>query len=1165
MSRNTSNEDVGNQPTDPVTYNPANTLEWGVNENIFGNPYTTDLTPVEVTGGREVLDAGSDGEVYCGADIRRLFENKARQPTTPIWIGQGFSPKGLRSKDAGYTSDKWFIHQYIGGSTGSGKSTNLVNQLTQVAYSGWGFCFVDPSGDTIREVIARLPEYRLDDVVYIAPPTGDFDKTVAFNLLEVERFDGEPQEQFDARISKVVEQNVGVIGGNQEMFARMEGILEALMQAMIEADEPYTPLSIQEYLTNEDMQTAFTNHIEDAALRDYHEIISGLEQNEIEPLIRRLNKWVLNKTARKVVSHPESSIDLSKAVEDGKIILVDTRTDAVSENVSKAIGSLVTSRVWATCIGRGANTRGKEERRPFFFYADELNDCLTEFAPIPHMLENARKYRLSINLASQEPGQLPGDWPQAVLSQCNTFVVGKIEDDSSKEAIANKFDGVDPEDLAQMPKFQSLMQIDKGEGVAAACRVKNFAPYPELRDDEAVTEVIEDSLDKYGTGVRSGLTYDNTVLKQVVRGDGVIDTGTNDVDQEEFLKAVDAVELFTGCTRENEYVSLRHVSEELRARTNGEHDLSERQLGKAVVQLPESLIQSDTRDGDTVVSLTDKGRQQVRDMLTGDSGSAGDAKHQLLVQEARHLFTRLRCSVEVPDPTRVEGEPADAVAPLPAPEPEKAPLSKLDVPDAVKQKTADELGNDDMRVIMNAREQYRENFTDALREYHDLLPVISGGRDMNIEVESSTSTKPALTLRNFKKAVNNDKHCVFVVRSNTVKNKVVRTLNDPAFVKRRDGERVELYTGVNELQVSDATPGEPVPEEDEWMTALREKDGQRTKWVRTGETTSSGERVYRLERTNGDVVARVSESELENERVRRGVFTYHGGKDPESGIYKVMRVRDGTVESHRLFETKAEFTKAFAPVTIPFMPHARFNTGTGANTSDANGDGDDGELPDVDDWSIIVIPEEGDDRFEQPTVIRYERTLGDGEETEETYPILFDGYGVTTGDEHRESELDDASTSDTGANPDVDADETDEDSVGTVETDFALPPELLDENKEIENNTNTDTDNDTDEDENTVGESTGDRESDGSGDGLFGDVSIDGAEHDDEPKEDTSDTTPHTSNPDTTGTAPENNDNENTANENGNSDEEDEEIEETGEEEEGTVSDPVTDDDDWLF
>ena len=67
----------------------------------------------------------------------------------------------------GIKNEDRFSHIYIIGKTGTGKSTLLETMAVQDLERGNAFALIDPHGDLVERVAARIPTHRQADVVYL--------------------------------------------------------------------------------------------------------------------------------------------------------------------------------------------------------------------------------------------------------------------------------------------------------------------------------------------------------------------------------------------------------------------------------------------------------------------------------------------------------------------------------------------------------------------------------------------------------------------------------------------------------------------------------------------------------------------------------------------------------------------------------------------------------------------------------------------------------------------------------------------------------------------------------------------------------------------------------------------------------------------------------------
>src|SRR5882724_119706 len=67
---------------------------------------------------------------------------------------------GIRNEDR-------FSHMFILGKTGTGKSTLIETMALQDMARGAGFALIDPHGDLVERIAARIPQSRASDVIYL--------------------------------------------------------------------------------------------------------------------------------------------------------------------------------------------------------------------------------------------------------------------------------------------------------------------------------------------------------------------------------------------------------------------------------------------------------------------------------------------------------------------------------------------------------------------------------------------------------------------------------------------------------------------------------------------------------------------------------------------------------------------------------------------------------------------------------------------------------------------------------------------------------------------------------------------------------------------------------------------------------------------------------------
>lgn len=61
--------------------------------------------------------------------------------------------------------DHLLRHTVVSGAEGYGKTTTVLNILTQMANDGYGFCYIDLKGDGAKRLRDQIPKHRHDDII----------------------------------------------------------------------------------------------------------------------------------------------------------------------------------------------------------------------------------------------------------------------------------------------------------------------------------------------------------------------------------------------------------------------------------------------------------------------------------------------------------------------------------------------------------------------------------------------------------------------------------------------------------------------------------------------------------------------------------------------------------------------------------------------------------------------------------------------------------------------------------------------------------------------------------------------------------------------------------------------------------------------------------------
>lgn len=352
----------------------------------------------------------------------------AREPDNPIVY---FAKTDFRNEEKKFGIKRYDrrAHMYVIGKTGTGKSTLLETMILQDIESGQGLALLDPHGDLVEKIAAKIPERRKDDLIYFNVP--DDTRTFAFNPLE--RVD--PQKRSLAA--------AGLLEAFKKLWSdswgpRLEHILRNALLALY--DQPEATLSdVLKLLENDTFRRNAALRIHNAQvrgfwLREYEAYPSRFRVEAIAPIQNKVGAFLSDPRLHRILVQPRSSFNLRNVMDEGKILLVNLSKGKIGEDTAALLGALL-----VTSIGLAALSRAEipeQERRDFYLYLDEFQSFTT--LSLAKMLSELRKYRMGMVLAHQYLSQLDEQIRDAVLGNVGTLISFRVGM-SDAEILAKEF------------------------------------------------------------------------------------------------------------------------------------------------------------------------------------------------------------------------------------------------------------------------------------------------------------------------------------------------------------------------------------------------------------------------------------------------------------------------------------------------------------------------------------------------------------------------------------------------------------------------------------------------------------------------------------------------------------------------------------------------------
>jgi hypothetical protein len=359
----------------------------------------------------------------------------------PLGLSANSAPVVLAVDDARY-------HLHLLGPTGVGKSTLIARLVLSDLDAGRGAVVIDPKGDLVEEILARIPdraEARVDllDPLDPSPP--------GLNVLEGDDPD------------LVVDQLVGIFRRVYERFwgPRTDDILRVALLTLLETGGG-TLADVPRLLTDAHWRAQLLDHLSEPVglepfWESYNELGEAVRAQMTGPVLNKLRAFLLRRPVRAIVGQQRSTIDVGRILDHGRLLLVRVPKGTLGEDTSRLLGSFVVARVWQAALGRAAQP--EQQRADAALYVDEVHNYLNLPTPLEEMLAEARGYRLSLCLAHQHLGQLPKEMREALAANARTKLYFQLSQHDA-QALGKE---VEPElaahDLAHLPRYTAAVRL----------------------------------------------------------------------------------------------------------------------------------------------------------------------------------------------------------------------------------------------------------------------------------------------------------------------------------------------------------------------------------------------------------------------------------------------------------------------------------------------------------------------------------------------------------------------------------------------------------------------------------------------------------------------------------------------------------------------------------
>lgn len=364
-------------------------------------------------------------------------------------------------------------HCHLIGPTGSGKSTAMLHLILSDINAGRSVLVLDPKADLVTDILKRIPEERMDDVVVIDPsdpaPCG-------FNPLAFKDY-GNPSLIADAILSVLKE----IFSDSWGIYT--QDVLTAALLTLAEAENS-TLLWLLPLLTDENFRRRITSRVKDRmALRPFWEQFEALRDTEkrqqISPVLNKLRQLTLRPGLRNVLGQAKPKFSLTDLFYKRRIVLIPLNKGLTGGESARLLGSLIVGLTWTLALSRAGVPA--EKRHIVEIYIDELQDYLSLPTDLSDALAQARGLGVGLTLAHQYRDQLPLNIRSGIDVNARNKIVFGLNSRDAKDMAAMAPE-LTAEDFMALPRYQIYTSFQSGGRNTGWVQGRTLPPPPALHD-----------------------------------------------------------------------------------------------------------------------------------------------------------------------------------------------------------------------------------------------------------------------------------------------------------------------------------------------------------------------------------------------------------------------------------------------------------------------------------------------------------------------------------------------------------------------------------------------------------------------------------------------------------------------------------------------------------
>ena len=416
---------------------------------------------------------------------------KPLRPTAAYATGEriiGMASAPGTGTPVGYSVIDSMRHTWMLGPNGTGKSTLLLNLIVQDIAAGRPVVVIEPK-DLVRDVLARIPKGRIDDVVLLDPLD---EAPVGINPLARALGDRRSPDLVADTTFGLFEALYG-----ESLGPRSSDILRYALGALALRDDA-SLVMLPLLLSNPGFRRSIT---QTAVKRDpigagsfwaWFDALSPEAASTVTAPLSNKLRPLLTPTLRAVLGQTSPRFNVRQVLTENKILLVPLQVGVLGHSAAQLLAAAVLAELWQAIRERVAIP--EDSRTPVQVYIDEVQDFLRLPTNLADALATARSLRAGFTLAHQYGAQLPKPMHDAVAANARSRICFQLSAPDARLMTAGQ-STLAPEDFMSLPAYAVYAQLVRDNTAQPWVSASTAPPPAETSDPGAVRR---SSRERYG-------------------------------------------------------------------------------------------------------------------------------------------------------------------------------------------------------------------------------------------------------------------------------------------------------------------------------------------------------------------------------------------------------------------------------------------------------------------------------------------------------------------------------------------------------------------------------------------------------------------------------------------------------------------------------------------